>query len=136
MRVALDKNDALEVWFERGPDGKINTLRIENDQLTLGHRASEREDFIADGEPVELVRSSIAPDPVLRIDRDELYWLIRQSVPGEAPPPRLLDWTLITADPPSEIRFKADGDSVYLGEIEMVILEQIGEVETRPSEVP
>lgn len=133
MRVGVDEHNALEVWFETGDDGKVSALRIENNAITLGHYDDDESgEFVADSNPVALVRRSIAPDPLLRIDRDENYWLIGQSVPGEPPPPRVLARTPIASDPPTEIRFKADGDAVYLGEIELVALERNGEPKESP----
>ncbi len=124
LQIGVGENDAMELWLETSTDGSITALRVGKGQLTLGHRASKRDEFISDAEPVALVSSSISPTPVLRIDRDEQYWLIRQSVPGEPPPPRILLWTPIAGDSPTMLHLKAEGEAVYFGQIELVPLKR------------
>lgn len=125
FRVALPEGQSLEVWFDSNPDGQIKSMLIEHHRVSIGTRESERDPFEPQGEPVELSKDTLSPHPVIRIDRDESYWLIGQSVPGEPPPPRLIGWLSSESDAPRELRFKADGDAVYIGEIELVGLEKI-----------
>ena len=123
MRVVVENGDVLEIWFEQGEDGETKVVRLSDGRLTVGHRRGDQGGFIADSEPVEIVSSQISPHPVIHLDRDQDYWLVRQSVPGEPPPARLLAWARIDGDPPAEILFKSEGDTVYIGEIELVELE-------------
>jgi len=121
MRVSLKGENSLEVWLERASDGKITSLRIKDDQMTFGYRKSGSDEFTAKGTPTEIARLPDDENIGLHIERDEHDWLVSQVIDGESLP-RLLLWAPIKADTPDEIRFKAKGDSVYVGEIELLEL--------------
>ncbi|HBE71233.1 MAG TPA: hypothetical protein DDW52_24060, partial [Planctomycetaceae bacterium] len=87
VRVQVANGSSLEIWYDVATDGVIQVVRIADQQLTLGYRANLSEPFVAVGPAKNLETSALAPNPVIRIDRDEEHWFVGQSVPGEPPPP-------------------------------------------------
>ena len=120
--VVLDEAQAVECLFDTTPTGEGPAVLIEPQRATIGGVAGQGEPFTPLDEPVALRRAATNPEISICITRDEQFWFVWQLPPGGAQ--RLLGALPVAADPPTEIRFRAQGGKVYLGNVLMVKLER------------